>query len=198
MATLSSAVNTRNPEFLANREAMQVLVSDLRARVAQVAQGGGAAARARHVARGKLLPRQRIELLLDAGTPFLELSQLAATGLYGDEAPAAGLITGIGRISGRECLVVCNDPTVKGGTYYPLTVKKHLRAQEIARGKPPALPLPGGLRRRASCRRRTRCFRTASTSAAFSTTRPRYPPRALRRSPSSWAAAPPAAPTCPP
>ncbi|MGA8705599.1 MAG: carboxyl transferase domain-containing protein [Steroidobacteraceae bacterium] len=133
MATLSSAVNTRNPEFLANREAMQVLVSDLRARVAQVAQGGGAAARARHVARGKLLPRQRIELLLDAGTPFLELSQLAATGLYGDEAPAAGLITGIGRISGRECLVVCNDPTVKGGTYYPLTVKKHLRAQEIAR-----------------------------------------------------------------
>ncbi len=133
MATLSSAVNTRSPEFLANRDAMQPLVAELRTRVAQVAQGGGAAARARHVARGKLLPRERIELLLDAGTPFLELSQLAATGLYGDEAPAAGLITGIGRVCGRECLVVCNDPTVKGGTYYPLTVKKHLRAQEIAR-----------------------------------------------------------------
>jgi 3-methylcrotonyl-CoA carboxylase beta subunit len=133
VATLISAVNCRSPEFLANRQAMLPLVADLRARVAQAAQGGGAAARARHVARGKLLPRERLELLLDPGTPFLELSQLAATGLYGDEAPAAGLITGIGRICGRECLVVCNDPTVKGGTYYPITVKKHLRAQEIAR-----------------------------------------------------------------
>jgi 3-methylcrotonyl-CoA carboxylase beta subunit len=108
-------------------------VADLRARVAQAAQGGGAAARARHLARGKLLPRERVELLLDPGTPFLELSQLAASGMYADEAPGAGLISGIGRISGRECVVICNDPTVKGGTYYPITVKKHLRAQEIAR-----------------------------------------------------------------
>jgi 3-methylcrotonyl-CoA carboxylase beta subunit len=133
VATLRSAVNPRSPEFLANRAAMLPLVEDLRARVARAAQGGGAAARARHVARGKLLPRDRVEHLLDPGCPFLEFSQLAATGLYDDEAPAAGLITGIGRISGRECVVVCNDPTVKGGTYYPLTVKKHLRAQEIAR-----------------------------------------------------------------
>ena len=133
MATLSSAVHPKSPEFAANRAAMLPLVEDLRARVAQAALGGGAAARARHVARGKLLPRERVERLLDPGTPFLELSQLAATGLYDDEAPAAGLITGIGRVSGRECLVVCNDPTVKGGTYFPVTVKKHLRAQEIAR-----------------------------------------------------------------
>jgi 3-methylcrotonyl-CoA carboxylase beta subunit len=133
VATLSSSVNPRSQEYLANRDAMQALVSDLRSQVARAAQGGGAAARARHVGRGKLLPRERVELLLDPGSPFLELSQLAAFGLYNDEAPGAGLITGIGRIAGRECLIVCNDPTVKGGTYYPLTVKKHLRAQEIAR-----------------------------------------------------------------
>jgi 3-methylcrotonyl-CoA carboxylase beta subunit len=133
VSTLSSAVNCHGPEFLANREAMRALVVDLRAKVAQAALGGGAAARERHVARGKLLPRERVGLLLDPGSPFLELSQLAGFGLYDDEAAGAGLITGIGRISGRECLVVCNDPTVKGGTYYPMTVKKHLRAQEIAR-----------------------------------------------------------------
>jgi 3-methylcrotonyl-CoA carboxylase beta subunit len=130
---LASEVNPRSDEFKANRAAMLPVVADLRQRVARNAQGGGESARARHVARGKLLPRERVELLLDPGTPFLELSQLAATGLYNDEAPGAGLITGVGRISGRECLVVCNDPTVKGGTYYPATVKKHLRAQEIAR-----------------------------------------------------------------
>src|ERR1700691_4005255 len=133
MAVLTSSVNPKGQEFLDNRAAMLALVTDLRARVAQAAQGGGAAARARHLARGKLLPRERVELLLDPGTPFLELSQLAASGMYGDEAPGAGLISGIGRISGRECVVICNDPTVKGGTYYPITVKKHLRAQEIAR-----------------------------------------------------------------
>jgi 3-methylcrotonyl-CoA carboxylase beta subunit len=133
VAVLSSSVNPKGQEFLDNRAAMLALVTDLRARVAQAALGGGAAARARHLARGKLLPRERVELLLDPGTPFLELSQLAASGMYADEAPGAGLISGIGRISGRECLVICNDPTVKGGTYYPITVKKHLRAQEIAR-----------------------------------------------------------------
>jgi 3-methylcrotonyl-CoA carboxylase beta subunit len=133
VAILSSTVNPKNPEYLANRDAMLALVSDLRAKVARAALGGGAASRARHVARGKLLPRERVELLLDPNCPFLELSQLAAFGLYNDEAPGAGLITGVGRISGRECLVICNDPTVKGGTYYPATVKKHLRAQEIAR-----------------------------------------------------------------
>jgi len=112
---------------------MEGLVAELRARQAATARGGSDAARARHVARGKLLPRERVETLLDPGTPFLEFSQLAAGGLYDGEAPGAGLITGVGRVAGRECLIVCNDATVKGGTYYPMTVKKHLRAQEIAR-----------------------------------------------------------------
>ena len=133
MSAIRSALDPRSPEFQRNRAAMQPLVADLQAQVARTALGGGEAARARHRGRGKLLPRERVRLLLDAGSPFLELSQLAAHGLYGDEAPGAGLITGVGRISGRECVVVCNDPTVKGGTYYPMTVKKHLRAQEIAR-----------------------------------------------------------------
>ncbi len=108
------------------------LVETLRQTVGRVAEGGGAVARKRHLDRGKLLPRDRVHALLDPGTPFLELSQLAAHGLYGDEVPAAGIITGVGRVSGRECVVVANDATVKGGTYFPLTVKKHLRAQEIA------------------------------------------------------------------
>jgi len=112
---------------------MRELVAQLRQRLDEVAQGGGEAARAKHVARGKLLPRERIDLLLDPGTPFLELSPLAAHGMYGGEAPGAGLITGIGRVAGRECVIVCNDATVKAGTYYPITVKKHLRAQDIAR-----------------------------------------------------------------
>jgi 3-methylcrotonyl-CoA carboxylase beta subunit len=132
LATLSSAVNTSSEEFLANREAMLALVTDLRTKVAHAALGGSEAARTRHLARGKLLPRERVELLLDPGSPFLELSQLAACDMYDNEATGAGLITGVGRISGRECVVICNDPTVKGGTYYPMTVKKHLRAQEIA------------------------------------------------------------------
>jgi 3-methylcrotonyl-CoA carboxylase beta subunit len=133
MPLLQTALDPKNAEFQANAQAMEALVADLRARIAGAAQGGGDAARAKHLARGKLLPRTRVETLLDPGTPFLEFSQLAAGGMYQDEAPAAGLITGIGRIAGRECLVVCNDATVKGGTYYPITVKKHLRAQEIAR-----------------------------------------------------------------
>jgi len=139
---LASALDPRSDTFRANADAMAVLVADLRAKVARVAEGGGEAARARHVARGKLPPRERVEALLDPGTPFLELSQLAADGLYGGEVPSAGIITGVGRISGRECVVVCNDATVKGGSYYPLTVKKHLRAQEIAaRNRLPCLYL---------------------------------------------------------
>src|SRR5947208_11427486 len=108
------------------------LVEDLRARMAQSRLGGPERARVRHVERGKLLPRDRVDGLLDPGSPFLELSALAAYGMYGDEAPAAGIITGIGRVSGRECVIVANDATVKGGAYYPMTVKKHLRAQEVA------------------------------------------------------------------
>ena len=137
MPQIDTKLNPRSEDFKANIAAMQAVVDDLRARVAAIAQGGGAAASAKHVARGKLLPRDRVQMLLDPGTPFLELSQMAAYGMYQDAkgvdaAPAAGIITGIGRVAGQECVIVCNDATVKGGTYYPITVKKHLRAQEIA------------------------------------------------------------------
>ena len=129
---LESKLNPRSEEFKGNANAMRALVDDLRVQVAKVEQGGGEAARAKHSARGKLLPRERVSRLLDPGTPFLEVGQLAAHGMYDSEAPSAGVITGVGRIAGIECMVVANDATVKGGTYYPLTVKKHLRAQEIA------------------------------------------------------------------
>jgi 3-methylcrotonyl-CoA carboxylase beta subunit len=115
-----------------NAQAHAVLVAELHERLAKTRRGGPARARQRHVERGKLLPRDRVDSLLDPSSPFLELSPLAATGMYGDEAPAAGIITGIGRVAGRECVIVANDATVKGGTYYPMTVKKHLRAQEVA------------------------------------------------------------------
>ena len=120
---LASTLDPRTPEFRANAAAMAEIVADLRAKAAAIALGGGTASRNRHVARGKLLPRDRIEALLDPGTPFLELSQLAAFGMYGDEVPSGGIITGIGRVSGRVCVIVANDATVKGGTYFPLTVK---------------------------------------------------------------------------
>ena len=132
MAQIVSKIDTRTAEFAENRAAMQPLVADLKATLQRNAAGGSQAARLKHTQAGKLLARERISVLLDPGSPFLELSPLAAQGVYGEELPGAGLITGIGRISGRECMVVANDPTVKGGTYYPLTVKKHLRAQEIA------------------------------------------------------------------
>jgi 3-methylcrotonyl-CoA carboxylase beta subunit len=132
MPVLASQLNPRSEDFRSHAAAMQALVDDLNTRLAQVAQGGGEGPRGRHVARGKLLPRDRVQMLLDPDTPFLEVAPLAAWGMYRDEAPGAGLITGVGRVSGVECMVVCNDATVKGGTYYPMTVKKHLRAQEIA------------------------------------------------------------------
>jgi len=137
MPILETQLNVRSADFAANAAAMRSLVADLQAQVAKAALGGGDAARAKHTARGKLLPRERVQRLLDPGTPFLELSPLAALGLYPDRdgtdsAPCAGVITGIGRVSGVDCMVVCNDATVKGGTYFPMTVKKHLRAQEIA------------------------------------------------------------------
>ncbi|MGH6915569.1 MAG: carboxyl transferase domain-containing protein, partial [Geminicoccales bacterium] len=130
---LKSTVNPRSEEFQDNERAYRALVADLRAQVQEVKRGGGERVRQRHLGRGKLLPRDRVRTLLDPGSPFLELSQLAAWGMYGGEVPSAGIITGIGRISGRECVIVANDATVKGGTYFPMTVKKHLRAQEIAR-----------------------------------------------------------------
>ncbi|SDM72325.1 3-methylcrotonyl-CoA carboxylase beta subunit [Oryzisolibacter propanilivorax] len=129
---LESRLNSRSADFQANAAAMRQLVDDLRAQIERVALGGSEAARAKHVARGKLLPRDRVHMLLDPGTPFLEIAPLAALNMYGGDAPGAGLIVGIGRVAGTDCLIVCNDATVKGGTYYPMTVKKHLRAQEIA------------------------------------------------------------------
>ncbi|TXG82973.1 MAG: methylcrotonoyl-CoA carboxylase [Sphingomonadales bacterium] len=133
MSHIGNSVSQSDPQFQQNAAAMQAAVDALRERIARIAQGGPEASRTRHVERGKLLPRDRVERLLDPGTAFLEFSQLAANGVYEDDVPAAGLITGLGQIAGQTCVIVCNDATVKGGTYYPLTVKKHLRAQEIAR-----------------------------------------------------------------
>ena len=137
MPILETKLNARSADFQANALAMRDLVDDLNAQIAKASLGGGEVARARHTGRGKLLPRDRVQMLLDPGTPFLELSPLAALGLYpdrdgSDSAPCAGVIAGIGRVSGVDCMIVCNDATVKGGTYYPMTVKKHLRAQEVA------------------------------------------------------------------
>ncbi len=132
MPVIESALRPRSKEFRANAAAMRALVDDLQAKVGQIKLGGGERSRARHLERGKLLPRDRVHGLIDQGAPFLEFSQLAAFGMYGDEAPGAGIVTGIGRVSGVECVIVANDATVKGGTYYSMTVKKHLRAQEIA------------------------------------------------------------------
>ncbi|WP_439606370.1 carboxyl transferase domain-containing protein [Hydrogenophaga sp.] len=137
MSILETQLNARSADFQANAQAMRAVVDDLRAQVEKATLGGGEAARAKHTARGKLLPRDRVQMLLDPGTPFLELSPLAALNMYPDRdgtdsAPCAGVIAGIGRVSGVDCMIVCNDATVKGGTYYPMTVKKHLRAQEVA------------------------------------------------------------------
>ena len=132
MPVLKTQINPRAADFRANADAMRTLVEDLRAKAAAVELGGGTVARDRHVARGKLLPRDRVAQLLDPGAPFLEIGQLAGHDMYGGDAPSAGVIAGIGRIQGVDCMVVANDATVKGGTYYPMTVKKHLRAQEIA------------------------------------------------------------------
>jgi 3-methylcrotonyl-CoA carboxylase beta subunit len=132
MPILQSKLNPRGADFRASADAMRLLVADLNTKLAKIAEGGGAAARAKHAARGKLLPRERVEMLLDPDTPFLEIGALAGLDMYDNAAPGGGLIAGIGRVAGVECLIVCNDATVKGGTYYPVTVKKHLRAQEIA------------------------------------------------------------------
>lgn len=130
---LHSSIDTSSSDFARNSEAMRTLVADLREKLAQVAGGGGEASRSRHTARGKMLARERVDLLIDPGTSFMELSPLAAYGLYGGDVHSASVVTGVGRISGRECVIVANDATIKGGTYYPMTVKKHLRAQDVAR-----------------------------------------------------------------
>ena len=132
MTVLQTALDTRSPAFHDNAARMQTLVDDLKARLAEIKLGGGQRARERHVGRGKMLPRERVRNLLDPGSPFLELNQLAGYGLYDNDAPSAGIITGIGRVTGQECVVIANDATVKGGTYFAETVKKHLRAQDVA------------------------------------------------------------------
>jgi 3-methylcrotonyl-CoA carboxylase beta subunit len=133
VTAIKSSIDIASPEFRANEAAMRTLTAELQERRAKAAEGGPPRARERHLSRGKLLPRERVMTLIDAGSPYLELSPLAANGMYGEPIHAAGIITGIGRVAGRECVIVCNDSTIKGGTYYPMTVKKHLRAQEIAR-----------------------------------------------------------------
>ena len=132
MSIIKSRLNTSSAEFKAAAETMRALVAELNDGLAVVRHGGSDAAKKKHQGRGKLLPRERVAGLLDSGAPFLELSPLAAWEVYSEPVPAAGIITGIGMVSGRQCMVIANDATVKGGTYYPLTVKKHLRAQEIA------------------------------------------------------------------
>ncbi len=133
MAAFKSSLDPRSDSFRANAKGMKALADDLKKHLAAIAKGGGEEARKKHLARGKLLPRERIRLLLDPGSPFLEFSTLAGFGVYRDDVPAGGVVTGIGQVMGRECVIIANDATVKGGTYYPITVKKHLRAQEIAR-----------------------------------------------------------------
>ena len=172
MSQLSTQLNSRSEAFQANAAAMRALVDDLRAQFAAVEAGGGEVARKRHTGRGKLLPRERVAQLLDAGTPFLELSPMAAHGMYNGDAPGAGLVAGIGRVNGVDCMIVCNDATVKGGTYYPMTVKKHLRAQEVAeQNRLPCIYLvdSGG----ANLPNQDEVFPTATISAASSTTRRR-------------------------
>src|SRR5277367_2738784 len=133
MTTIATSLDPRSEVFRANAAAMRGVVEELRAKTAEISLGGDEPSRQRHMARGKLLARERVRTLLDPGSPFLEFSAFAAHGMYDDEVPAAGIVTGIGRIAGTECVIVANDATVKGGTYFPMTVKKHLRAQEIAR-----------------------------------------------------------------
>ncbi|WP_444994026.1 carboxyl transferase domain-containing protein [Aliikangiella sp. IMCC44359] len=132
MPVIKTKLNPRQQDFISNAEHMQSLVDDIKDKMQVISQGGGKARQEKHIKRGKLLPRERVRQLLDIGSPFLELSQFAAYGMYDNQVPAAGIITGIGRINGKECVIVANDATVKGGTYFPETVKKHLRAQEIA------------------------------------------------------------------
>ena len=151
MVKLESQVDTQSQDYKDNFEAMTRIMAEYRERVAKVQEGGPPKSRDLHKSRKKLLVRERLETAFDRDTPFLELSSLAANGMYDDEAPGAGMVTGVGVIHGREVLVVANDATVKGGTYFPMTIKKHLRAQEIALENRLPVHLPRRLRRRSSC-----------------------------------------------
>ena len=196
MEILATNVRLDSDEYRANRTKMQALVAELRERTERAREGGGAKYVERHRAQGKLPVRERVAQLIDPNSPFLELSPLAAWELYDNDAPAAGIVTGIGRVNGREVMIVANDATVKGGTYYPLTVKKHVRAQEIALRESPAVRLSRRFGRRVS----------AASGRGLSRSRPLRPdflqPGAdvgrahSRKLPSSWGRAPRAAPTC--
>jgi 3-methylcrotonyl-CoA carboxylase beta subunit len=167
---LPSQIRTSSPEFKENAAHHEALAEDLRRQIERVRQGGSPRSVEKHHARGKLLPRERIDRILDASSPFLELSPLAAHGMYGDDAPSAGIVTGIGQMAGREVMVIANDATVKGGTYFPMTVKKHVRAQEVAlENRLPCVYLvdSGG----AFLPLQDEVFPTAITSGASSTTR---------------------------
>ncbi len=183
MGIIETRVDRGSPEFQENERLFQQALTQLNERVQQVRQGGGEAAIAKHRARHKLLAHERIRLLCDPDTPFLELSPLAAWDMYENDAPSAGIVTGIGLVEGQECMIIANDATVKGGTYYPLTVKKHLRAQEIAeQNHLPCIYLvdSGG----AFLPLQDEVFPTATTSAASSSTRRRCRPKAFHRLPS--------------
>jgi len=175
MPAFKSNIDTQSADFHNNAESMGKLVDDLQEKLQKSALGGSEKARKKHIERGKLLPRERVRLLLDPGSPFLEFSALAALDVYEDDVPAAGMITGIGRVSGTEVMVVANDATVKGGTYYPLTVKKHLRAQEIAlENHLPCIYLL--IPEERFFHGRMRFFLTRNILAGFSTTRQIYLP----------------------
>ena len=171
MPVIESQIDPRSAEFQANAAQLRGVVDDLKKQLAQTALGGGDKARNKHTERGKLLPRERIRGLLDPGSPFLEFSPLAAHGMYEDQAPCAGMIAGIGRVHGSEVVVVANDATVKGGTYFPITVKKSICARRKSRWKTTCPASTWSIRAAPSCRCRTRYFPTRNTSGGFSTTR---------------------------
>ena len=197
MPKIKSKAKVDSNDFKENDVANRKLAAELKAVLAKISEGGSERARKKHLARGKLLPRDRIRSVVDRGAPFLEIGQLAAYGQYDDEVPAAGIIAGIGQVSDIDCVIVANDATVKGGTYYPLTVKKHLRAQEIAEQN--GLPCIYLVDRAAPiCRFRTRSFRIVTTLVAFSITRPGYPQRAFLKSQPCLAHALPVARMCRP
>ncbi len=196
MKQFVSAIDTGSQIFKDNTAHNLALVEELKAKLAQAALGGSEAARERHVARGKLLPRQRVERLLDVGSPFLEVGALAAHGMYDVDAPGAGAIGGIGRVMGREVMILANDSTTKGGAYFPMTVKKHLRAQEIAQqNRLPCIYLvdSGG----ANLPYQAEVFSDRDHFGRIFFNQAICRPRAFRRSPASWARPPPAAPMSP-
>ena len=197
MAVLTSSVSPRSADFKARAAAMREALSEIRAAADAAMEGGGEKARTRHTARGKMLPRDRVQHLIDPGSPFLEVGGLAAHDMYEGACPGAGIITGVGRVEGREVMIVCNDATVKGGTYYPMTVKKHLRAQEIAaQNRLPCVYLvdSGG----ANLPNQDEVFPDREHFGRIFFNQANMSAEGIHKSRSSWGRAPPAAPTSQP